>query len=82
MDTEEAFAMGLSDYGKLLEEAGSLEREGKGKVEEAQVGVLKQALQYRAEGIVYGSEVFVEKLLSRLPQRRRRRLAVGGFLLA
>ncbi len=79
---EEALGMDFSSYEELLSEVGRLEREGKGKVEEEEVPLAICALQYRGEGLVYGSRIFVEGVLGRLPHRRRRRVEVGGLVLA
>ena len=82
MSLEDTFGIGLGGYGKLLEEVGRIEREGKGRVEEDQRGIVAQVLTYRCEGLVYGSVLFVEEILRRLPRRRRRRAEAGGFVLA
>ncbi len=82
MGLEEVFGMGLRAYGELLQEVGKQEREGKGRVEEEEEGIVLQVLRYRGEGLVYGSVEFVEGILSRLPFRRRRRQRMGGLVLA
>ncbi len=81
MGLEEAFGIGLSGYGELLEEVGRMEKEGKGKVEESERPLLEQVLRYRAEGLVYGGEIFVGKIVGRLPHKRRRKLEVFGLIL-
>lgn len=70
----------LKEYGKLLEEVGSIEKEGKGRVEEPQKGIIYHILSYRAEGIAYGSEEFLRKVILGLPWKRTFRRDKIGLL--
>jgi len=76
--------IGLSEgrYGFLLEQVGKVEKEGFGRVEEGERALLVHLLSYRAEGLVYGSEEFVRRVIRGFPLRRRVKAKVGGFALA
>ncbi len=78
---EEAVGMDFNSYERLLLEVGRLEREGKGKVEEEEEPVALCAIRYRGEGLVYGSRIFVEGVVSRFAHRRRLKMEVGGLVL-
>ncbi len=79
---KEELGISLRDYSEALEEAGKFEKEGKGKVKEAQRPFLLHALTYRAEGVVYGAEEFVLNFLTRFPFRRRYKFIQEGMALA
>ncbi len=82
MSLRDVFGLEVKDYGKVLEGVGRLEREGKGKVEETENALFVQVFRYRAEGFIFGSLEFVEKVASGFPFRRRRRVEAGGLVLA
>lgn len=71
--------LSLKKYGELLEEAGSIEKDGAGKVEERQKTLIFHILNYRAAGIAFGGRNFLLKIMETIPGRRR--LKDSSFLL-
>lgn len=72
--------MTIKEYGRFLEEVGKIEIDGKGKIEEPQKGLVLHILCYRAEGIAYGSEEFLRRIISKLPWKRIIKKREIGFL--
>lgn len=72
----------LKEYGRLLEEAGKVEIEGTGKVEEEQDELVVHIIKYRAEGIIYGSLGFLKERFKFLSWNRKVKIEGEAFLLA